>query len=863
MPPQIQTFKLIGGSTITIDQRLGGGGEGTVSSVSGRSDMVAKIYNAPMSAERRAKIEAMINSSPAAVRAVTAWPADMLYNGRDAVGFLMPRVANASEAHVLYGLKSRKQKYPNANFKFLVHVAANLARAFAILHQAGIIVGDVNERVAMVTADGTVRIIDCDSFQYRHGAKLYGCDVGTPIFTPPELQGAPTFRGVERTAQHDAFGLAVLIFHLLFLGRHPFAGRYLKQTDMPIEKAIQEHRFAYSAENSRTEMQPPPHTPPVAYSGGTLTAMFEQAFAPAAARGRIQRPSGGQWADTLGAFLAQLVPCKLNTSHAYVPSNGPCPWCAIELTTRVDLFSYIEPPGGTVPPAIDFEAVWRAIDGLKPSRVASAPDPASLQPGCNPSPEASIVLKGRVERDVINKAKRLADERKRAAGALEGQLQKAEERTQAAHAHAASFESDGMRLLKLQERMATAKAKAKRTKLMKRLVAFGATPTAILIFFLMQSGPIAIVLLCMSGITVAVLESTRTQLHQTAAKLTAEANVLRLSIDLGPEHRRQLAAGADRVLADLGCQLTEARAKFADAIRAEQSARLSATNSDGQLSTAIATLKTRHTTLQRQADTFPAKAANLASDLARDWSSILDRKGHAQAACADIRRIEDALLATRQKAHNDARDAQLNDYLDQFFIKQAAWPRIPKSALSALPSYGIETAADINERDVRDVPGFGDVRTHILLDWRRTKEAGFRFDPAKASHSPQLQQEERRLGAERRQKERDLVRIKSQIDAVQSGIEQKVRAYEREAQELAKHIARVIVDSDALQLDLPKITLRVGSFEAGTVSQPTPTPPPVQPSWCHPTSPSQRPAPIPRYSSSSKRFRKKSSRRRP
>jgi len=35
------------------------------------------------------------------------------------------------------------------------------------------------------------------------------------------------FRGLERSAGHDAFGLAVLLFHLLFMGRHPFAGRSL------------------------------------------------------------------------------------------------------------------------------------------------------------------------------------------------------------------------------------------------------------------------------------------------------------------------------------------------------------------------------------------------------------------------------------------------------------------------------------------------------------------------------------------------------------------------------------------------------------------------------------------------------------
>ena len=82
----------------------------------------------------------------------------------------------------------------------------------------------------------------------------------------------------RRTANHDAFGLAVLIFHLLFMGRHPFAGRYLGQGEMPIERAIAETRFAYSHDNSRTQMAPPPYTPPIEMVGPAMTGLFERAF---------------------------------------------------------------------------------------------------------------------------------------------------------------------------------------------------------------------------------------------------------------------------------------------------------------------------------------------------------------------------------------------------------------------------------------------------------------------------------------------------------------------------------------------------------------------------------------------------------
>ena len=59
-------------------------------------------------------------------------------------------------------------------------------------------------------------------------------------------------------ANHDRFGLAILIFHLLFVGRHPFAGRYRGAGDLSIEKAIAERRFAFSKNRSETLVDPPP-----------------------------------------------------------------------------------------------------------------------------------------------------------------------------------------------------------------------------------------------------------------------------------------------------------------------------------------------------------------------------------------------------------------------------------------------------------------------------------------------------------------------------------------------------------------------------------------------------------------------------
>ncbi len=104
-----------------------------------------------------------------------------------------------------------------------------------------------------------LRLIDCESFQWTANGKRFACEVGVETFTPPELQGK-NFREVIRTINHDSFGLAVMVFLLLFMGRHPFAGRFLGRGDMPIPRAISEFRFAYSAMRADVQMDNPIRT---------------------------------------------------------------------------------------------------------------------------------------------------------------------------------------------------------------------------------------------------------------------------------------------------------------------------------------------------------------------------------------------------------------------------------------------------------------------------------------------------------------------------------------------------------------------------------------------------------------------------
>ncbi|HEX3128568.1 MAG TPA: hypothetical protein VH394_14650, partial [Thermoanaerobaculia bacterium] len=237
-------------TSIRLGHELGRGGEGAVFAIEGQGDRVAKIYSRTPDSRKIQKLTAMSESATPALLRIASWPLDLLTDGKGSVqGFVMPRLLARRDIHELYSPKSRSEAFPEADFRFLVHVGANIARAFGVIHEQGHVIGDVNHGNLLVGPDGTVMLIDCDSFQVRNGTQVFTCDVGVPLFTPPELQGK-AFRGLVRTANQDRFGLAVLLFHLLYMGRHPFAGRYSGPGDMPIEKAIAEHRFAYGPDRA-------------------------------------------------------------------------------------------------------------------------------------------------------------------------------------------------------------------------------------------------------------------------------------------------------------------------------------------------------------------------------------------------------------------------------------------------------------------------------------------------------------------------------------------------------------------------------------------------------------------------------------
>lgn len=219
----MKTTKLfVGSHELHIDKRIGKGGEGEVFAISNMPGFAVKTYLPGIVAEREKKIRAMVSARLADNASMVAFPHQVAVDRRGAfAGFVMRLVEKHKEIHELQTPSSRQKHFPKADYAFIVRVALNIARVFAQVHTTGCVVGDINQRGILVSPTATVALIDADSFQVSDGAQRYLCVVGVPEYTPPELQGK-SLNNIVRTTDHDAFGLAVCLFQLLCMDRHPF-----------------------------------------------------------------------------------------------------------------------------------------------------------------------------------------------------------------------------------------------------------------------------------------------------------------------------------------------------------------------------------------------------------------------------------------------------------------------------------------------------------------------------------------------------------------------------------------------------------------------------------------------------------------
>ena len=332
----VQTLFTSKGAPVNIGRELGKGGEGSVFEVPSLSYQVAKVYhpNKLPPPKKQAKLSFM-SASPDAHDSqfvnYVAWPQETLHptRGGPVIGFLLPKVSGKAPIHMVYSPAHRKQDHPNAGFDFLLYVARNVAATFESVHSHGYVIGDVNQDSFFVGSDAKVVLIDSDSFQVNARGTMHLCEVGVSHFTPPELQSISSFDTVTRTTNHDNFGLALLLFHILFGGRHPFSGVPLKNgVGDALETDIKNFCYAYARDSQSRGSSPPPRSIPISILSDAVESMFHLAFTEKGASG--VRPTARQWVAALDGVRGRLKKCSASSMHVFPDHLGSCPWCALE-----------------------------------------------------------------------------------------------------------------------------------------------------------------------------------------------------------------------------------------------------------------------------------------------------------------------------------------------------------------------------------------------------------------------------------------------------------------------------------------------------------------------------------------------------
>ena len=284
--------------------------------------MLAKIFSEPEAHQRYEKLKELI-ARPFHDRAAPdghrrfAWPQALLFDAdrRDRfIGYTMPHIPNSKSLDEFYD--PTRSKFRERLFRVGLGIAVAELIAEVHRHHLMIVVGDINQRNFLADARGRVALIDLDSVQITtvRGDK-YRCPVGSPFYTPAELLGPDIdFTREWRTQEHDRFGLAVLIFQLLFNGWHPFDA----QGGTPRDNRIRAGDWPHAP---GTSLRAPPSAPPFS----TLPVEIQQLFTRAFLDGHSDpgaRPTAEDWVDALTgnekAFKAAPP-----TAVAPVPTQQP------------------------------------------------------------------------------------------------------------------------------------------------------------------------------------------------------------------------------------------------------------------------------------------------------------------------------------------------------------------------------------------------------------------------------------------------------------------------------------------------------------------------------------------------------------
>ena len=342
----MSAYKGRNGKEYELGKKIGAGGEGTVYQISNQKGYVAKVFHAGTKDANymRRKIETMINMP---IKPIIdgvlriAWPEDILLDGTNFVGYVMPEVTAPYEIFYVYRDDAEREKFlPGYTWKYSVQYAYNLSWVVWYLHMNGIVVGDMNMKNIRIDSKGQVVLIDCDSFDITNPKtkEHFPCTVGLQEMLAPELQCVGSLANGKFSKESDDFSLAIHIFRLLMKNADPFGAKLISKrksskSEVDASEAIVNGECVYVRKVPNKVA--PAWVPPFDMLPKDIQEAFRRTFnytSLTAVKNIKNRTTAEEWNRALLNLAlkepnANLATCSKNKKHIYPVHNVNCPWC--------------------------------------------------------------------------------------------------------------------------------------------------------------------------------------------------------------------------------------------------------------------------------------------------------------------------------------------------------------------------------------------------------------------------------------------------------------------------------------------------------------------------------------------------------
>lgn len=343
--------------TYNDSQMIAHGGEASIYVPSGSSEYpgskyLLKVFTSTdknVLNEKYRKISAMLELAPSGSSAnpyidgnnnkkiYLAWPEKLVrnLNTGEFIGYLMRKVDNAANIGDLFNVNKMKRKgIRELDIRTKLEIASQLTYIFWELHRKGVSGFDGNVTNYLISRNGQVTLIDCDSFRIDAGRYTYKGDSWTEGYVAPEYINAyETGRSVELSKDGDEYILALFIFKILMDGTDPFSGsvkpgydvkRYGKGANVSEFRMVR-GLYTYGSNNHIYNKRPGSPDANI-FIPKKLQKMFIQCFEQGVTQIK-QRPKSEEWNQAIRECLTDIANGNLKnlkSSYSNVSKTDKC-----------------------------------------------------------------------------------------------------------------------------------------------------------------------------------------------------------------------------------------------------------------------------------------------------------------------------------------------------------------------------------------------------------------------------------------------------------------------------------------------------------------------------------------------------------